>query len=92
MLQLDRCPGTASFLRHYLFRVAENLAVDRIRQRYSRSRLDQLTSIDDLFPQAAGLMQLSERMVRKYITRALIYIRLRREGHSAKDAWNKVQS
>ena len=135
MLQLDRCPDTASFLRHYLFRVAENLAVDRIRQRYSRSRLDQLTSIDDLFqealaertvlagqelallraavaelpekyreafrliklednsfPQAAGLMQLSERMVRKYITRALIYIRLRREGHSAKDAWNKVQS
>jgi RNA polymerase sigma factor (sigma-70 family) len=135
MLQLDRCPGTASFLRHYLFRVAENLAVDRIRQRYSRSRLDQLTSIDDLFqealaertvlagqelallkaavaelpekyreafrliklednsfPQAAGLMQLSERMVRKYITRALIYIRLRREGQSAKDAWNKVQS
>jgi RNA polymerase sigma-70 factor (ECF subfamily) len=135
MLQLDRYPGTASFLRHYLFRVAENLAVDRIRQRYSRSRLDQLTSIDDLFqealaertvlagqelallkaavaelpenyreafrlikledqsfPQAAGRMQLSERMVRKYITRALIYIRLRREGQSAKDAWNKVQS
>jgi RNA polymerase sigma factor (sigma-70 family) len=135
MLQLDRCPGTASFMRHYLFRVAENLAVDRIRQRYSRSRLDQLTSIDDLFqealaertvlagqelallraavaelpekyreafrliklednsfPQAAGLMQLSERMVRKYITRALIYIRLRREGHSAGDAWNKVKS
>ena len=135
MLQLDRCPGTASFLRHYLFRVAENLAVDRIRQRYSRGRLDQLTSIDDLFqealaertvlaaqelallkaavaelpekyreafrliklednsfPQVAGLMRLSERMVRKYITRALIYIRLRREGHTAKDAWNKVQS
>ena len=135
MLQLDRCPGTASFLRHYLFRVAENLAVDRIRQRYARSRLDQLTSIDDLFqealaertvlaaqeldllkaavaelpekyreafrlikledksfPQAATLMRLSERMVRKYVTRALIYIRLRREGHTAKDAWNKVQS
>jgi RNA polymerase sigma factor (sigma-70 family) len=135
MLQLDRCPGTASFMRHYLFRVAENLAVDRIRQRYARSRLDQLTSIDDLFqealaertvladqelallraavaelpekyreafrliklednsfPQAASLMGLSERMVRKYITRALIYIRLRREGDSATDAWNKVQS
>lgn len=135
MLQLDRCPGTASFMRHYLFRVAENLAVDRIRQRYARSRLDQLTSIDDLFQealaertvlaaqeldllraavaelpekyreafrlikledksflQAATLMRLSERMVRKYVTRALIYIRLRREGQSAKDAWNKVQS
>lgn len=135
MLQLDRCPGTASFLRHYLFRVAENLAVDRIRQRYSRGRLDRLGSIDDLFQEAlaertvvagqelallraavaelpekyreafrlikledhsfqqtANLMQLSERMVRKYITRALVYIRLRREGLSAKDAWNKVQS
>jgi RNA polymerase sigma factor (sigma-70 family) len=135
MLQLDRCPGTASFMRHYLFRVAENLAVDRIRQRYARSRLDQLTSIDDLFQEAlaertvlagqelallkaavaelpekyreafrliklednsfaqvASLMRLSERMVRKYITRALIYIRLRREGYSATDAWNKVQS
>lgn len=135
MLQLDSCPGTASFMRHYLFRVAENLAVDRIRQRYARSRLDQLTSIDDLFqealaertvlagqelallraavaelpekygeafrlikledksfPQAAGLMRLSERMVRKYITRALIYIRLRREGSSATDAWSKVHS
>jgi RNA polymerase sigma factor (sigma-70 family) len=131
MLQLDRCPGTASFMRHYLFRVAENLAVDRIRQRYARSRLDQLTSIDDLFqealaertvlagqelallkaavaelpekyreafrliklednsfPQVASLMRLSERMVRKYITRTLIYIRLRREGYSATDAWN----
>ena len=135
MLQLERDPGTPSFLRHYLFRVAENLAVDRIRQRYSRSRLDQLNSIDDLFqealaertvladeelallgsavaelpekyreafrliklednsfPQAASFMGLSERMVRKYITRALIYIRLRREGHSAADAWNELQS
>ena len=135
MLQLDRCPGTASFMRHYLFRVAENLAVDRIRQRYARSRLDRLTSFDDLFqealaertvlageelallraavaelpekygeafrlvkledqsfPQAAHTMQLSERMVRKYITRALIYIRLRREGSSPTDAWSKAQS
>jgi DNA-directed RNA polymerase specialized sigma24 family protein len=58
MLQLDRGPGIASFLRHYLFRVAENLTVDRIRQRYSRSRLDQLTSIDDLFQEA-----LAERTV-----------------------------
>jgi RNA polymerase sigma-70 factor (ECF subfamily) len=135
MLQLDRCPGTASFLRHYLFRVAENLAVDRIRQRSARLRLDQLASIDDLFhealaeravladeelallraavaelpekyreafrliklednsfPQAASHMQLSERMVRKYVTRAMIYIRLRRDGNPATDAWQKVQS
>ncbi len=47
---------------------------------------------DESFPQAAHLMQLSERMVRKYVTRALLYIRLRREGSSPTDAWNKVQS
>jgi RNA polymerase sigma-70 factor (ECF subfamily) len=111
------------------------LAVDRIRQRSARLRLDQLASIDDLFhealaeravladeelallraavaelpekyreafrliklednsfPQAASHMQLSERMVRKYVTRAMIYIRLRRDGNPATDAWQKVQS
>jgi RNA polymerase sigma factor (sigma-70 family) len=134
ILQLDRPPGTVSYLRHYLFRVAENLAVDRIRQRYSRARLDQLNSHPDIFEdpiaersamarqeisllQAAvaelpakygeafrlvkledrsfaatgELMSISERMVRKYVTRVLIYIRLRREGLSAHEAWDKAQ-
>jgi RNA polymerase sigma-70 factor (ECF subfamily) len=39
LLQLHR-PGTVSFLRAYLFKTAANLAVDRIRQRANRERLD----------------------------------------------------
>ena len=39
LLQLHQ-PGTVSFLRAYLFKTAANLAVDRIRQRASRDRLD----------------------------------------------------
>jgi RNA polymerase sigma factor (sigma-70 family) len=39
LLQLHQ-PGTVSFLRAYLFRTAANLAVDRIRQRANRDRLD----------------------------------------------------
>src|SRR5688572_2123411 len=35
LLQLQH-PGTVSFLRAYLFRIAANLAVDRIRQRKVR--------------------------------------------------------
>ena len=37
LLQLDR-PGAASLLRAYLFRIASNLAVDRLRQRNVRYR------------------------------------------------------
>jgi RNA polymerase sigma-70 factor (ECF subfamily) len=37
LLQLDR-PGAASLLRAYLFRIASNLAVDRLRQRNVRHR------------------------------------------------------
>ena len=37
LLQLDR-PGALSFLRGYLFRIAENLAIDRIRHRALRVR------------------------------------------------------
>lgn len=39
LLQLHH-PGTVSFLRAYLFKTAANLAVDRIRQRANRERLD----------------------------------------------------
>lgn len=39
LLQLHQ-PGTVSFLRAYLFKTAANLAVDRIRQRANRARLD----------------------------------------------------
>lgn len=135
VLQLERQPGAASFMRSYLFRVAENLAVDRLRQRRSRSRLDQLDSLDDFFqdataeraaiakqeldllrsivdelpdkcgeafrlhklqdipfPDVARRMSLTERMVRKYVTRALVYIRLRREGVPAALAQEQVKS
>jgi RNA polymerase sigma factor (sigma-70 family) len=37
LLQLDR-PGAASLLRAYLFRIATNLAIDRLRQRTVRWR------------------------------------------------------
>ena len=37
LLQLDR-PGALSFLRGYLFKIAENLAIDRIRHRALRAR------------------------------------------------------
>lgn len=135
VLQLEPKEGAVSYLRAYLFRTAENLAVDRLRQRRSRFRLDQLESIDDLFQEAraeravlaeqelallraavselpdrcreafklhkledrslqevAAIMGVSDRMVRKFIARALMYIRLRREGHSARDAKERVNA
>jgi RNA polymerase sigma factor (sigma-70 family) len=135
VLQLEQKPGAGSFMRAYLFRVAEHLAVDRLRQRQSRSRLDRLDSLDDFFAEAtaeraaiakqevallkqavselpdkchqafrlhkledrsfqevAQIMGLTERMVRKYITRALVYVRLRREGLSAAAARKQVNS
>lgn len=128
LLQLD-APEAASFLRAYLFRIAENLAFDRLRQRRSRGRLDTLISFEELNLEASaeraaiareelGLieqavselpskcqeafrehrladmpigdvatkMNVSERMVRKHIARALVYIRLRREGFSRPSA------
>jgi transmembrane sensor len=54
LLQLEATPGTISYLRSYLFRVAENLAIDRIRQRRIRTHLDQLDSTDDLFEEPQG--------------------------------------
>jgi DNA-directed RNA polymerase specialized sigma24 family protein len=39
LLQLNQ-PGAVSFLRAYLFKTAANIAVDRIRQRAARARLD----------------------------------------------------
>jgi RNA polymerase sigma factor (sigma-70 family) len=135
VLQLEPKPGTVSYLRSYLFRVAENLAVDRLRQRQIRERIDQLDSINDLFEDApaeraaiaeqelallrrvvaelpetcreafrlykladlpiekvAQLLGLKERMVRRHVSRALVYICLRCEGHSAKESWDRVLS
>ncbi len=128
LLQLD-APEAAGFMRAYLFRIAENLAFDRLRQRRSRGRLDTLISLEELNLEAsaeraaiareelalieravselppkcqeafrqhrladipigdvASRMKVSERMVRKHVTRALVYIRLRREGLSKRSA------
>lgn len=135
VLQLEPKDGAVSYLRSYLFRTAENLAVDRLRQRRSRLRLDQLESLDAMFDEpiaeraamaeqelallrcavaelpdrcreafrlhkledrpfeeVATLMGVSERMVRKFIGRALVYVRLRREGYSATEAKERVKS
>jgi RNA polymerase sigma factor (sigma-70 family) len=128
LLQLE-APGGLSFLRSYLFRVAENLAIDRIRQRQIRGRLDHLDVFDDVLKdvsleraaiaqqeltllrqavaelpskprqafqllklqdrpceEVAAEMRLTVRMVRKYVSRALIYVQLRREGMSGVEA------
>jgi RNA polymerase sigma factor (sigma-70 family) len=135
VLQLEPKPGASTFMRSYLFRVAENLAFDRIRQRQTRTRLDSLRSLDALFDDApveraaiaeqelevlkrivaelpdncrvafcfyrledrsfgevAALMKLKERMVRRHVSRALMYIQLRREGFSPQESWSKVMS
>jgi RNA polymerase sigma factor (sigma-70 family) len=46
LLQLEQ-PGAVSFLRAYLFRVAGNLAIDRIRSEQTRARLDSGDAFDD---------------------------------------------
>jgi RNA polymerase sigma factor (sigma-70 family) len=46
LLQLDDRSAT-SFLQAYLFRIAKNLALDHLRQRRSRRRLDQLNSANN---------------------------------------------
>lgn len=134
VLQLEPSHGAVSYLRSYLFKVAENLAVDRLRQRRVRAQLDRLDSIDDFFEEAraeraaiaeqqlvlmkrfvaelpetcrevfrlhkleerpilevAATLRLQERMVRRHLRRALVYICLRCEGHSAEQSW-KVMS
>lgn len=47
LLQLHR-PGTVSFLRAYLFRVAANLSVDRLRRRAYSERYDPVHDAADL--------------------------------------------
>jgi RNA polymerase sigma factor (sigma-70 family) len=134
VLQLENL-GAVGFLRSYLFKVAGNLAIDRIRQQQSRTRLDQISDSDDFldnlqpertviareelaflgrvvgelpakyqqafrlhrledqpFDEIGRHMGLKERMVRRYVTNALLYLRLRREGRSPVQAWQQVHS
>lgn len=134
VLQLDR-PGADSLLRAYLFKVATNLAVDRLRQRRRRdssydeaSSVDLETSLDEpqrrtlareqlqalidgleelpekcrdafLLFRLDGLGQqeiatrlgVTERMVRNYITQALLYCRLRTDGANADQAREELK-
>jgi RNA polymerase sigma-70 factor (ECF subfamily) len=46
LLELER-PNTISFLRAYLFKIAANLAIDRIRSRGTRRRVDVLNFFVD---------------------------------------------
>jgi RNA polymerase sigma-70 factor (ECF subfamily) len=134
VLQLET-PGAVSFLRSYLFKVAANLAIDRLRRQQARIRLDPVETLEDFLDEAGpersviareelvflaeviaelppkyrrafllhrvddesfqeiGLkMRLKERMVRRYVTNALLYLRLRREGVTAQKAWQQLQS
>jgi len=134
VLQLQT-PGAVGFLRSYLFKVASNLAVDRLRQQQSRLRLDPANDFEEFldeatperiaiareelvflgslivelpekyqeafrlhrvedrsFEEIAQRMGLKERMARRYVTNTLLYLRLRREGATAGDAWRQVHS
>jgi RNA polymerase sigma factor (sigma-70 family) len=134
VLELENL-SAVGFLRSYLFKVAGNLAIDRIRQQQSRARLDRISDFDDFldtlppertviareelaflgqvvgelpakyqqafrlhrledqpFEEIARQMGLKERMVRRYVTNALLYLRLRREGRSPAQAWQQVHA
>jgi RNA polymerase sigma factor (sigma-70 family) len=134
VLELENL-AAVGFLRSYLFKVAGNLAIDRMRQQQSRARLDRISDFDDFldnlqpertviareelaflgrvvgelpakyqqafrlhrledqpFEEIARQMGLKERMVRRYVTNALLYLRLRREGRSPAQAWQQVHS
>ena len=134
VLQLENL-GAVGFLRSYLFKVAGNLAIDRMRQQQSRARLDQTSAFEEFldssppertviareelaflgqvvgelpakyqqafrlhrledrrFDEIARKMGLKERMVRRYVTNALLYLRLRRSGKSPAQAWRQVHS
>jgi RNA polymerase sigma factor (sigma-70 family) len=132
LLQLEST-GTVSFMRAYLFKIASNIAIDRLRQQQTRSRFDKPQEWDDIFiepstertliareelvhlgqlvaelpekyQQAFRLhrledhsfadiarhMGIKERMVRRYVTNTLVYLRLRRAGVSSADAWRQL--
>lgn len=130
LLELERT-GAVGFLRAYLFRIASNLAIDRLRSRNTRERIDahhqqpledvvqegpverEVFAADEMRVFWASLAELpehyriafvmhridnlstseiakkidkSERMVRRYLVRALTYCRLRLHGSNRADA------
>lgn len=134
LLQLESTE-TVSFLRAYLFKIAGNIAIDRLRQQQTRARFDQPKEFGDIFTEPSTermliareeLIQLGqlvaelpdkyqqafrlhrledhsfadiaqklgikERMVRRYVTNTLVYLRLRRAGVPSADAWRKIHA
>lgn len=129
-------PGTPSLLRAYLFRIATNLAIDRLRHRrirhrtteqpelfeerttrelddpakqlMAREQADQLLGYLRELPikcqqvfnlhrleglpqsEVAARMGFSERMVRRYVTYAMVYCHLRLDGVAADQVRQKV--
>jgi len=130
-------PGSADFFRAYLFKTATNLAIDRLRHRRVRYRVEQaetpeawtaarsdaedpakllvarelterlMSYLQELPPKCLAVFRLhrleglpqqevaarlgfSERMVRRYVTYAMVYCRLRLDGVAARDAQEKV--
>jgi RNA polymerase sigma factor (sigma-70 family) len=137
LLQLDRSDGAVSLLRSYLFRIASNLAIDRLRHRNVRwhaaaavkaELFDSLTPRDDTerglvateelnflrkaltelpkpcqrafwmhraqgatVAQIAVTLNVTERMVRHHISRALVYCQLRMGGASEQQAKERLK-
>lgn len=137
LLQLDRADGAISLLRSYLFRIASNLAVDRLRHqnvRWHAAAAIKAELFDSLSPQndverglvateelqflrkaltelpnpcqrafwmhraqgatvaqIANALNVSDRMVRHHISRALIYCQLRMSGASEAQAKERLK-
>jgi RNA polymerase sigma-70 factor (ECF subfamily) len=60
LLELDRT-GAVGFLRSYLFRIASNLAIDRLRSRVARQRLETLRP--ELFEEAVDPAPVEARVL-----------------------------
>jgi RNA polymerase sigma factor (sigma-70 family) len=137
LLQLDRSDGAISLLRSYLFRIALNLAVDRLRHRNVRwhaaaavkaELFDSLSPQNDAergllaseeldfvrkaltelpkpcqrafwmhraqgatVAQIAVALNVTERMVRHHISRALVYCQIRMSGANEAQAKERLK-
>jgi RNA polymerase sigma factor (sigma-70 family) len=134
LLELERT-GAVGFLRAYLFKIASNLAIDRLRSRQVRERVDalgpdaleevvsdgpverevfaademrvfwtSLTELPEPYRKAFVLHRLdnlsteeiavklgkSNRMVRRYVARALTYCRCRLQGLTPSEAAERI--
>ena len=137
LLQLDRSDGAISLLRSYLFRIASNLAIDRLRHRTVRWQTSEavkahlfetfgpqddierglvadeeldfvctaLTELPETCQRAFWMhraqgatvaqiavdLEVTERMVRHHLSRALVYCQLRVSGASETEAKKRLK-